>query len=150
MPVITRAMARSMRRGHTVHIDLLRACAMLCPLCLGAWMPLPATAWTVPAIWAFVLTHVPGLPLIRALPHNPAWWVPVWWSVVIISRATLVQAAAIFQLEGVSIARSLLVLHAWSSMVYMMAFVWFSYVASQHSVPIVPMVPDARRVLFFY
>lgn len=126
----------------TLHLDMIRAASMLLPLGLAVWMPLPKTAWVVPFVWKLAVTHISALPHIRAFPDNPVWWMPVWSGVVIISRAVLVQAAAIFQVGDDSIARSLLFLHAWVSMLYMTAFawfvwfVWFTYVASHRTIPV--------------
>ena len=131
----SKATTRQTIRAHTLHVDLLRACAMLLPLGLGSLVPLPDTAWSVPVAWIFAFTSVPSIPLIRATPDTPAWWMPIWTSVVFLYRALLTQAAAIFQLEEDSFARSVLIFHAWGSMVYMATFLWFTYVASRYTIP---------------
>jgi hypothetical protein len=134
-------MARTVHAAYVVHIDMIRAAAMLLPLGLGIWIPLPETAWIVPFIWLGACTSIPSLPLIRAVPESPSLWMPIWSAVTIMYRAVLVQAAAIFQFDVPSIARIVLWGHAWGSMAYMVALAWFSCVASQYTIAATVPVP---------
>lgn len=130
--------------SYKLRVDFLRASAMLVPLCLARWMPILTTAWSVPVVWIAVFSEIRGCAHIRGFPYDlrdcqPMWWAPLWFATVYLYRAILVQAGLIFQLEGDSGARTLLMAHAWGSMAYMSLLSWFSYVASHYTIP-VPMI----------